>query len=72
MVEGKLQWDGEVLHVIVSAYYNISKLLRRSTASQHENVATLSHGFPDEETKPGKVASSTNEEKVFLKGRLFH
>lgn len=36
MVEGKLQIEGEVIHVIVSACYNFSKLLKHLATSQKE------------------------------------
>ena len=34
MVEGKLQVEGEVIHVIVQRCFNISKLLRKLTQEQ--------------------------------------
>jgi error-prone DNA polymerase len=39
MVTGKLQIEGEVIHVIVSACYNFSKLLKQLTATQQEQAA---------------------------------
>src|SRR5262249_41633714 len=44
MVEGKLQIEGEVIHVIVSACYDLSKLLQQLTNSKDSNppVLTLS------------------------------
>ncbi|MCS3798992.1 error-prone DNA polymerase [Niastella sp. OAS944] len=36
MVEGKLQIEGEVIHVVVSACYNFSKLLKHLTSTQKE------------------------------------
>jgi error-prone DNA polymerase len=52
MVEGKLQIEGEVIHVIVQKCHDLSKLLRRLTATQTEtpNVQTLA--FPDETSIP--------------------
>ncbi len=46
MVEGKLQIEGEVIHVVVAACYNFSKLLKRLTATQKEQAAlsTLARG----------------------------
>lgn len=40
MAEGKLQVQGEVIHVIVSRCYDVSKLLRHLT-SEDENLAAL-------------------------------
>lgn len=37
MVEGKLQVEGEVIHVIVSHCYNLSKFLRQLIPSHEEN-----------------------------------
>lgn len=37
LVEGKLQIEGEVIHVIAENCFNISKLLRQLTATEQEN-----------------------------------
>jgi error-prone DNA polymerase len=54
MVEGKLQIEGEVIHVVVSACYNFSRLLKQLTASQKEQAAlsTFSRG---DEPAPGNL-----------------
>ncbi|GGH71286.1 error-prone DNA polymerase [Filimonas zeae] len=46
MVEGRLQKEGAVIHVIVSRCHNLSPMLRQLTAAQNENlpVLTLSRG----------------------------
>ncbi|MGC4041929.1 MAG: error-prone DNA polymerase [Flavobacterium sp.] len=64
MVEGKLQIEGEVIHVIVNRCYNLSSLLRGMTANPdvESAVETLSRG---DEKKSGT-------EEVFYKGRNFH
>ena len=51
-VEGKLQVEGEVIHVIVRKCYDLSKLLRQLTPKKNEtpNVQTLA--FPDETSIP--------------------
>ena len=46
MVEGKLQVEGEVVHVIVKQCYNISRLLRQLTVSQDENPPSQKEIFP--------------------------
>ncbi|OQP56784.1 error-prone DNA polymerase [Niastella populi] len=55
MVEGKLQIEGEVIHVVVAACYNYSKLLKRLTATQKEQAAlsTLTRG--DEKPVTGNL-----------------
>jgi error-prone DNA polymerase len=55
MVEGKLQIEGEVIHVVVSACYNFSKLLRHLTASQKEQAALSTLPRGDEKPEPGKL-----------------
>ena len=52
MVEGKLQIEGEVIHVIVRKCYDLSRLLRHLTPANSEtpNVQTLA--FPDETSIP--------------------
>ena len=48
MVEGQLQREGEVMHVIVSRCYNLNKLLRNLTAAQEENLPLLLEGTQKE------------------------
>jgi error-prone DNA polymerase len=52
MVEGKLQVEGEVVHVIVSKCYNFSKLLGHLTPSRDENLPLLTLAFADEKSVP--------------------
>jgi error-prone DNA polymerase len=40
-VERRLQIEGQVTHVIVSACYNFSKLLRHLTATQKKQAALM-------------------------------
>ena len=46
MVEGKLQIEGEVIHVIVKRCYDFSKLLRHLTPSQNEDPTCVNIGPP--------------------------
>jgi len=52
MVEGKLQVEGEVVHVIVERCYNFSKLLRHLTPSRNENLPLLTLAYADEKSIP--------------------
>jgi error-prone DNA polymerase len=76
MVEGKLQIEGEVIHVIVKRCFNLSPLLRGLTASEVENLPVLTLSRADETTSPvpdsrqPKVIGSV-EKEVFHKGRNF-
>jgi len=52
MVEGKVQIEGEVIHVIVKSCYDFSKLLRKLSASQHDDPNVLTLARPDETSIP--------------------
>jgi error-prone DNA polymerase len=78
MVEGKLQKEGEVIHVIVQKCFDFTKLLRGLTATNNENlpILTLSprdenNGFPFQtENKKTQVRKRVGEE-LFPSGRNF-
>ncbi|HEX5023970.1 MAG TPA: OB-fold nucleic acid binding domain-containing protein, partial [Agriterribacter sp.] len=76
MVEGKLQKEGEVIHVIVKHCYNFSSLLRKLTLSQEENPLALTLSHADEKSIPPAERKKTasheiQEEKIFPGGRNF-
>jgi error-prone DNA polymerase len=78
LLEGKLQVEGEVIHVIVSNCYNLSALLRNLTASRNEDVPVLTLAFADEKTIPpnqDQLAQQRDRErkrkKIFPEGRNF-
>jgi error-prone DNA polymerase len=70
MLEGKLQIEGEVIHVIVMKCYNISKLLKRLAPyeDQINSLATLA--FPDRSPEP-MGTSQVREGRVFPDARNF-
>lgn len=61
MVEGKLQIEGEVIHVIANRCFNLSLLLRNMTANTNVEAAVSTLSRSDEK----------NTEEVFYKGRNF-
>lgn len=77
MVEGRVQIEGLVIHVIVKKCYNFSKLLRKLTAKGRDepNVLTLSHA--DEKSLPVHLqnkrmaATSPSPDGIFHGGRNF-
>ena len=76
MVEGKLQREGEVIHVIVHSCYNFSKLLRQLTPSENENLPLLTLARADEKTIPPVQDARTEirkniQEKLFADARNF-
>jgi error-prone DNA polymerase len=66
MVEGKLQIEGKVIHVIVNRCFNLSALLRGLTSRQTEDLPVITLSRADETTSP---APDTRD--VFHKGRNF-
>lgn len=61
MVEGKLQIEGKVIHVIADRCYNLSPLLRNMTDNNKAESAVSTLSRSDEK----------NTEEVFYKGRNF-
>ena len=77
MVEGKLQKEGEVIHVIVRHCENWSKLLRNLTSTKQEDVPILALSPRDENDgtpfneKQNTYGGWVREEKVFPEARNF-
>jgi error-prone DNA polymerase len=76
MVEGKLQVEGEVIHVIVSSCYDFSKLLRNLIQINNKNLPVLSLAYPDEKSilprqNKRPQVSENAQEKLFPEARNF-
>ena len=74
MVEGKLQKEGEVIHVIVKRCYNVSRILGTLTKSKEDLSQTLSRAdattspfLPEKKTQEGELVQG----KIFGEGRNF-
>jgi error-prone DNA polymerase len=67
MVEGRLQIEGEVIHVIVSSCYDLSKLLRKLMPSAKTDPPLLTLSRADERSIPPGVSQA----KIFHGGRNF-
>ncbi|MBC7903797.1 MAG: error-prone DNA polymerase [Gemmatimonadaceae bacterium] len=76
MVEGKLQIEGQVIHVIVKRCFNLSKLLRTLTTTNIEQLPLLTLARADEKSIPtaqnkrSQIREST-QEKIFPEARNF-
>lgn len=77
MVEGKLQIEGQVIHVIIRRCFNLSKLLHGLTPVGNDDQPVMTLSRSDETSKPypngsnkGQVQESKLKE-VFHKGRNF-
>jgi error-prone DNA polymerase len=74
MVEGKLQKEGEVVHVIVQRCYNLTPLLSL-LSSDNKTFPQLAMSRSDERTEPLPDARSKpqngDRREVFYKGRNF-
>ena len=66
MVEGKLQVEGEVIHVVAIRCFNLNKLLRGLTVANEGSPPQLTLARADETTAPGPDSRET-----FHKGRNF-
>jgi len=76
MVEGRLQVEGEVIHVIVKRCYNFSKLLRHLAPSQDETPPVLTLARSDEKSIPPpqhqrSQVRETPQENIFPGSRDF-
>jgi error-prone DNA polymerase len=70
MVEGKLQREGEVIHVVVKRCYNFSRLLQRLTNTREDNLS-LKPSRADETTSPFLKEKEIVQVKIFPEGRNF-
>ncbi len=73
LLEGKLQIEGLVIHVVVEKCYNLSRLLRRLTPDHAAEPPVLTLSRADERHVPAHIQreQSTNKDAVFYKGRNF-
>lgn len=70
MAEGTLQIEGEVIHVIVNAGYDLSKLLRKLTSEGNEDLPLLTLSRADEKVPlPDKRVAE--QKKLFPDARNF-
>lgn len=76
MVEGKLQREGEVTHVVVQKCYNMSKLLQQLTMTNNEpDISTLSRADENDSDasryQDKRVQSKIVQTEIFPAGRNF-
>jgi error-prone DNA polymerase len=69
MVEGKLQREGEVIHVVVKRCYNLSRLLNKLTAPAQTELSLEPRSRADETTSP--FPSHKSPENKMVQGRIF-
>jgi error-prone DNA polymerase len=69
MVEGQLQIEGEVIHVIVKRCYNVSPLLKNLTTAEEE-LRLKPTSRADETTAPF-LTNKTEAEKKIVQGNIF-
>ena len=72
MVEGKLQREGEVLHVIVKRCFDLSKLFRGLTAGEKEDLPLLTLSRADEKTHPIIADNRKQQPRESAKKETFH
>ena len=70
MAEGKLQIEGEVIHVIVERCFNFSSWLKSLTPQNNENLPLLTLAYPDERSVPPGLDKRSQPHEV-LQEKLF-
>jgi DNA polymerase III alpha subunit len=76
MVEGKLQIEGEVIHVVTKRCFNLNNLLRGLTIANEDTLPLLTLARADETTAPSGGSNKgeqqvVKQKEVFYKGRNF-
>ncbi|HLX92120.1 MAG TPA: error-prone DNA polymerase [Puia sp.] len=78
MAEGRLQREGEVIHVIVNRCHDLSGMLRNLTETKKEDLPLLTLSRADETISPvyapnikRSVAGNVADDNLFPKGRNF-
>jgi error-prone DNA polymerase len=71
MVEGRLQIEGEVIHVIVKKCYNISQLLQTLVPNQHDEPSVGVKSRADETSSKGPDTRDKSQKSIFHEGRNF-
>ncbi|MEO5683632.1 MAG: error-prone DNA polymerase [Chitinophagaceae bacterium] len=71
MVEGKLQREGEVIHIIAERCYNLSSFLRILTAAKNEDLPLKTLSRADETSIPAHAQVKPFSKEVFHEGRNF-
>jgi len=73
MVEGKLQIEGEVIHVIVKKCSNVSGLLQKLTKTESENPQLVTPYRADEkDTENYATQDKRVQRNMALQGEIFH
>jgi error-prone DNA polymerase len=71
MVEGKLQIEGIVIHVIVKRCYDISKMLRHLTPSNNDDLPLLTLSSSDEKSIPTHAQNNKPQMKRVAQENIF-
>lgn len=71
MVEGKLQVEGEVIHVVAARCFNLNFLLAKLTDVHSDEMPIMSLSRADETTMPTPDQRGSPKTEVFYKGRNF-
>jgi error-prone DNA polymerase len=70
MVEGKLQIEGEVIHVIVRRCFNLNRLLQKSISNKGETIQ-VTPSRADEKSASNDTRVENAQGKIFPGGRNF-
>jgi error-prone DNA polymerase len=70
-VEGKVQIEGEVIHVIVQQCFDFSKLLRQLTATHQQDPQVLTLAYADEKSIPTHAQNKRPNAKEIAQENIF-
>ena len=72
MVEGKVQIEGLVIHIVVKRCFNLNSLLGKLTPVANDNQPVLTLARADETTKPYHGGTNKGEQQVAKQKEAFH
>jgi error-prone DNA polymerase len=71
MVEGQLQREGEVIHVIVKRCFNFSRLLNQLTTLREDGLSSTPMSRSDETTSPAPDTRDKSQTREIVQGKIF-
>jgi error-prone DNA polymerase len=66
MLEGRVQKEGEIIHVIVERCYNFDKLLRKHLRAKEENISVASLSRADKKSGPNPLQNKIRQQEMLF------
>ena len=71
MVEGQLQREGEVIHVIVKRCFNCSRLLQQLVRHKNDDASLMTLSRADEKTSVQDTRVKAQQQEEIVQGKIF-